>query len=144
MKRIVDTLNKEELAFSEEEKPLYHKNCAEILLMAANKKYKLNLDNRFINAVFPFGGGIQIESTCGALTGAISALGIMYTEEKPSSNEKVKNITKEFIKEFEKEFGALDCKYIKEHHCSPTTGCDLVKIRTAIVLEKILNEENQK
>lgn len=141
MKNIVDTLNKEEMSFSDEEKSLYHRNCAEILLMAANEKYKLDLDKKFYKAICPFGGGIQSENTCGALIGAVSALGIMYTEEKPSTNEKMKNITKKFVDEFEKEFGAIDCKYIKEHHRDETTGCDLVKIRAAIVFENVLYNE---
>jgi C_GCAxxG_C_C family probable redox protein len=139
MKKIVDKLNKEEMVYSEEERSLYHKNCAEILLMAANEKYKLDLDNKFFKAICPFGGGIQSENTCGALIGAVSALGIMYTEEKPSNNEKMKNITKKFVEEFEKEFGAIDCKYIKKHHRDEITGCDLVKIRAAKVFEKIIN-----
>jgi len=51
MIKIVDALNKEELTYNEEERPLYHKNCAEILLLSANEKYELGLDDRFIKAV---------------------------------------------------------------------------------------------
>lgn len=144
MEKIVDLLNKKEYTFTDEEKALYHKVCSEVLLMAANEKYKLNLDSRFFSAVFPFGGGMQIESVCGSLTGAIAALGLMYTEEKPSDNRKVKNITRKFIEEFKKEFGSLDCAYIKKYHRNPTTGCDLVKVKTALILEEILNEEKNK
>src|SRR5690554_673132 len=107
MKKIVDTLNKEEMKYSEEERPLYHKNCAEILLMAANQKFKLDLDDKFFKAICPFGGGLQSENTCGALIGAVAAIGVMYTEEKPSTNERMKDITKKFVEEFEKEFGAI-------------------------------------
>lgn len=140
MKKTVDKINKQELAYPEEERPMYHINCAETLLMAANEEYKLGLDERFIKAVCPFGGGIQSEKTCGALLGAVSALGVMYAEEKPSTNDKMKEITQRFVEEFEKEFGSLECVYIKAHHRSETEGCNPVKLRAAEVFERIMKE----
>lgn len=141
MKKIVDKLNKEELEYSEEIRPLYHKNCAEILLMAANEKYNLDLDNRLIKAICPFGGGIQCEKTCGALSGAVAALGLMFTEDRPTINEKMKERTKKMVEEFEKEFGSLECSYIKEHFRSETEGCGPVKIRAAEVFERVVDED---
>ena len=138
---IVDRLNKEEMIYNDEERPYYHKNCAEILLMAANEKYKLGLNNKFYKAICPFGGGIQCGRTCGALAGAIAAIGIIYTEDKPSTNERMKSITEKFVMEFEKQFGSIDCQYIKEHHRNEITGCDPVKVKTGKILEKIINEE---
>jgi C_GCAxxG_C_C family probable redox protein len=141
MKEIVDRLNKIETAYSEEERPLYHLNCAEILLMAANEEYQLGLDNRFIKAVCPFGGGIQTEKTCGALLGAVAALGVMYAEKRPTTNDRLKEITKKFVEEFEKEFGASDCATIKANHRSETEGCNPVKLRTAEVFERVMKQE---
>lgn len=138
MKEIVDKINNIESAYSEEERPLYHINCAEALLMAANEEYKLGLDDKFIKAVCPFGGGIQSEKTCGALLGSVAALGVMYAEQKPTTNEKMKEMTKKFVEEFEKEFGALDCATIKAHHRSETEGCNPVKIRAAEVFERVV------
>lgn len=140
MKKIVDRINKLELAYSEEERPLYHINCAEALLMAANEEYKLELDDKFIKAVCPFGGGIQSEKTCGALLGLVAALGVMFVEERPSTNDKMKDITKKLVEEFEKEFGALDCVTIKAHHRCETEGCSPVKIRAAEVFQRVVNE----
>lgn len=136
----VKKLNEEELIHPIKERPLYHKNCAEILLLAANEKYNLKLDDRFVKAVCPYGGGIQSENTCGALLGAAAAIGIMYTEDKPSENLKMKDITKKFVEEFKKEFGSLECKYIKEHHRSVLEGCNPVKVRAAQVFEKVIKE----
>lgn len=135
----VKKLNEAELAYSVEERKLYHMNCAEILLLAANEKYNLNLDERFIKAVCPYGGGLYTENTCGSLLGAIASIGVMYTEDKPSENLKMKDLTKKFVQEFYEEFGSLDCKYIKEHHRSETEGCNPVKIRTAQVFERVVN-----
>lgn len=140
MKDIVNGLNKEELLHNEEERKLYHKNCAEILLLAANEKYGLNLQDKFVKAVCPFGGGIQSEKTCGALLGSVAALGIIYAEDRPCTNEKMKSITKRFVEEFEKEFGSIDCKSIKGHHRSETEGCNPVKIRAAEVFERVVKE----
>lgn len=140
MKEIVDRINKQDLAYSEEERPLYHINCAEALLMAANEEFKLGLDERFIRAVCPFGGGIQSEKTCGALLGAVAAFGIMFTEERPTSNDKMKEMTKKLVEEFEKEFGSLECATIKAHHRSETEGCSPVRIRAAEVFERVMNE----
>lgn len=140
MKKTVDGLNKEELMYSEDIRPLYHKNCAEILLMAANEKYGLGLDNRFLKAVRPFGGGIQSERTCGALLGAVAALGVMFSEDRPCSNAKLKAVTQEFVSMFEDEFGSLDCSYICEHHRSETEGCSPVKLRVAELFEGIVED----
>lgn len=141
MKEVVERLNVEELKYSQEDRPLYHKNCAEILLLAANEKYGLGLDERFVKAVCPFGGGLQSEKTCGALLGALSAIGVMYTEDKPSANDKMKDITRKFVEEFQKEFGSADCKDIKEHHRSETEGCNPVKIRAAEVFKRVVDAE---
>lgn len=142
MREVVDRLNKLELAYTESERSKYHFNCAEILLMAANEKYKLELDDRFIKAVCPFGGGMQLEKTCGSLTGAIVALGIMYTKDKPSTNEEMKEITKKFVAEFEKEFGSLDCSYLKAHYRSETEGCNPIKFKTAEIFERVVNSDS--
>lgn len=141
MKSIVDKLNKEELQYSEDERPLYHINCAEILLLSANEKYNLELDDRFIKAICPFGGGLQSEKTCGALLGSLAAVGIMYAEDRPCTNDNMKNITKKLVEQFEEEFGAIDCQNIKEHHRSETEGCNPVKIRAAEVFERVIKQQ---
>ncbi|WP_326908298.1 C-GCAxxG-C-C family protein [Sedimentibacter sp. MB31-C6] len=141
MKKIVDKINKKELEYSEEERPLYHLNCAEILLMAANEKYNLGIEQNTIKAICPFGGGIQSEKTCGALLGAVAALGVLYAEELPTTNEKMKEMTKKLVEEFENEFGSLNCDYIKEHHRSEAEKCNPVKLRAAEVFDKVINED---
>jgi len=140
MKEIVDRISRQELEYPEDERDLHHINCAEALLMAANEEFKLGLDERIIKAVCPFGGGIQSEKTCGALLGSVAALGVMYTEDRPASNDKMKEITKRLVEEFEKEFGSLDCATIKAHHRSETEGCRPVRIRAAEVFERVMNE----
>lgn len=139
MKQIVKDILQIEKNYGEE-KDLYHHNCAETLLLAANQKYNLGLDRKTIKAITPFGGGINCERTCGALSGSIAAIGVMFTEDKPTLNTEMKEITKKFLEIFEEEFGSIECSYIKKHHRSETEGCAPVEIRTGEFLEKLVND----
>ena len=121
-------------------KKLYHYNCAEILLNASNDYYKLGIDPKFLKAIVPFGGGFYSEKTCGALTGGIAALGLLFAEEKPTNNEKLKEITKKWVEVFEKEFSSLDCKEIKPLHRDEIRGCAPVMTRSAELLEGVIKE----
>ena len=46
------------------------------------------------------------------------------------------------VEEFEKEFGSLDCSYIKEHHRDEVKACDPVKQRAADVLARVVEKMN--
>ena len=61
-----------------------------------------------------FGAGFYSERTCGAFSGSLAALSAMFTEERPSEQEKTIRAAKLLVEEFEKEFGSLDCDYIKK------------------------------
>ena len=49
-------------------------NCAETILYAANDAYRLGLDKNALKMAAGFGGGMGIDSVCGALTGGIMVL----------------------------------------------------------------------
>jgi C_GCAxxG_C_C family probable redox protein len=128
-----------------DKKELYHYNCAETLLNASNDYFKLGVDLKFLRAIVPFGGGFYSERTCGALTGGIAALGLMFAEDKPTNNEKLKEITKRWVEAFEKEFSSIECKEIKPLHRDEIKGCEPVMSRAAELLEEVINkykEEN--
>ena len=129
-----------ELKYGEQRK-LYHYNCAETLLNACNDYYKLNLDKKIFKAIVPFGGGFCSEKACGVLAGGIAALGVMYSEDKPTDNTKVKEITQRWVKAFEEEFSDIDCKEIKPIYKDPETGCANVMLRAAELLESIIKGE---
>lgn len=122
------------------QKSLYHYNCAETLLNSSNDYYKLDLDSKMFKLMVPFGGGFFSERTCGAFTGGVAALGAIFAEDKPTDNEKLKEITKKWVQAFEKEFGSLDCKDIKPIHRDEVKGCGPVMVRAAELLEEIINE----
>src|SRR5665647_3312591 len=114
-----------------EEQPLYHMNCAEVMLRAANDKYGFNLSEESFRMLQGFGAGFYSERTCGAFSGSLAALGVLYTEDRPSDQAKMTKAAKLLVKEFEKEFGSLNCDYIKAHCKDPVSGCNPVKLRTA-------------
>lgn len=127
-----------------EEQPLYHMNCAEVLLRAANDKHKLNLSEDSFRMLQGFGAGFYSEKTCGAFSGSLAALGALYTEERPSDQAKMTKAAKLLVKEFENEFGSLDCDDIKKHHRDPVTACNPVKLRAAQVFERVVEVMEQK
>jgi C_GCAxxG_C_C family probable redox protein len=61
----------------------------------------------------PFGGGIgRSGETCGAISGALMALGLKlgYCEPDPQAKDRVYILTREFMRRFQERYGALACK----------------------------------
>lgn len=95
-------------------------NCAEAVLLALSKEsgQKVTLIPRIATG---FGGGIgRSGGICGALSGAVMAIGLQIGCDKAEEKEK-RNATCEkvqrMIEAFEKEFGSIQCKKL--------TQCDL-------------------
>jgi len=120
------------------DKDLYHYNCAEVLLNACNDYYNLKVSKDMLKAVIPFGGGMCSESTCGILTGSVLALGLIFAEDKPSSNEKVKKITSEWLGIFEYKFGNINCKELKTSHSDSEFGCRPLILEASDLLEQVI------
>ena len=125
-----------------QDKELYHLNCAEVLLIAANEKYKLDLDNKTLKAIAPFGGGIGCEKICGALSGSVAAIGVLFTEDKPTTNTVMKEKRKKLVQAFEDAFGSIECAYIKKHHRDEVFGCKFVEIKAGEILQEIIEDNN--
>ena len=84
-------------------------NCAEAMLNAANEAYRLGLDEKAVRVACPFGGGMGKEATCGALTGGLMVLGVLYASGHAHGDEKFAAIRDRFVAEFEERFGSIDC-----------------------------------
>ena len=81
---------------------------------------QLGINNEIIPRIATaFGGGIGGRGeVCGAVTGAIMALGLKYGREEPSQpNQQVYALAREFCQRFEEETGSLSCRDL--------TGMDL-------------------
>lgn len=71
-------------------------------------------------------GRTHSEGTCGALTGAVIALGLLF----PDDGEKASALSKELFIEFRNEFGSVVCDRIKDENgrkrcteCCVKAGC---------------------
>ena len=146
MEKLVESYNAYGKDKPQEEQPLYHMNCAETLLRAANDKYDFDLSPESYKMLQGFGAGFYSEKTCGAFSGSLAALGLLYAEERPTDQAKISKAAKLLVKEFEEEFGSIDCAYIKKYHRDPVAACNPVKIRVAQVFNRVVEamekEEN--
>ncbi len=116
------TKSKEELSKELDEKVvkfmMSHKSCAQASFCALNEQFKLNADHT-IRALFPFTGGLALKGeTCGAVSGALLALGFVFEPENQREKEKAGSSIKfggMFLDRFKKEFGSTRCKGVQEH-----------------------------
>ncbi len=95
---------------------IYDLNCAECMLTAANEEYDLDLPKKAIKSMAAFGGGMGIGSVCGAITGAIAAIGIMFAEDRGHASPQVKEITIKLISRINEKMELIDCIPLKEKY----------------------------
>ena len=122
------------------ERKLYHYNCAEAILRGANDYYGLGLDNKALKMIAPFGGGMNTGNTCGILTGGLAVIGVLFTEDMPSSNDKMKEVTRHWIAAFESEFKNTNCQLIKQLNQIGNEGCANLILEGADILEKVVEK----
>ncbi len=93
-------------------------NCCESTLMMIHKGHPLpGFESNIMKAASPLGGGVgRWGSACGAATGAVMALGLVYgtdgeesLEEFQDTREHLFEMCKVFMKEFEEAFGSVNC-----------------------------------
>jgi C_GCAxxG_C_C family probable redox protein len=115
-------------------------NCAETILSGANQAYDLGLDGHCLLIAAPFGGGMGIESICGAATGALMALGVMYTQDRAHASPRMQEIAAQYMRRFEARLGSLQCAPLKKAHRSPFHGCAHVIGEAARILDDLVEE----
>ena len=121
--------------------PVYDYNCAEAMIHAANDMYKLNLPKEALKTMAGFGGGMVIESTCGALAGGVAVLGIMFVNQKAHESDKMKNLVTELMRRFEKRMGTIECRELKDlYREEPPVKCRCIVAEAADILEQIIEE----
>lgn len=113
-------------------------NCAEKILYGSNKVYNLGLEREALKMAAGFGGGMTVESVCGALTGGIMVLGRLF---KSEDKEKLKEIVKEFIEAYRQEMGEIDCTPLKDRYKTEDDGCHNIIVKAAEILEEIIDKE---
>jgi C_GCAxxG_C_C family probable redox protein len=119
----------------------YDLNCSETIIYAANEEYNLNLSKETLKTMAAFGGGMGIESTCGAATGALAVLGIIFTQERAHESTRVKDLAREFMKNFIKRLNTNNCKELKERYRNDEVRCSKMVDAAAVILDDIVLRE---
>lgn len=99
------------------------RNCAEAMLLAMNEVYGLGLASESLRLVSGFGGGMGAEKACGALTGAVAALGEMLHEQRESDKAAFGQACAGWVSAFERDLGAIDCMPLKALYRQDDSGC---------------------
>jgi len=94
-------------------------NCAQSVFRVFSEEMGLD-ENLGLSVAQGFGGGMHINGTCGAVTGAYMALGMAHKASKENPRqamEKVNALQAEFNRKFHELHGSLSCTGL--------LGCDL-------------------
>jgi C_GCAxxG_C_C family probable redox protein len=119
----------------------YDLNCAEVMIYAASDEYNMKLKSETLKTMSSFGGGMGIESVCGAITGSLAVIGILFTKEKAHEGERVKNLCKEFFEKFEVKLSTNNCGSLKAKYRKEDIGCRIMIETAAEILDEIVIRE---
>lgn len=117
-------------------------NCAEKILYGANEIYNLGLGKETMKLAAGFGGGMGIESTCGALVASVMVLSKLFVE-NTAHGSNIKEITSEFLNRYKNEMKSLECAILKKEYRDEEKGCSDVIIKAAEILDEIIAERMQ-
>lgn len=88
-------------------------NCAQSVLSVFAEDHGMPLELA-LKLASPFGGGMRMAATCGALTGALMALGLAcgFDEYNTANKARADECTLELLRRWHAEIGPTDCKAI--------------------------------
>lgn len=118
-------------------------NCAETILYGANIAYQLGFEREDLKVAAGFGGGMAIESVCGALTAAIMVLGRLFVTERAHEGTRIKELTQELFDAYAKEMGSIYCAPLKQAHRTETLKCRMVVLKAAEILDSLIQRETE-
>jgi len=131
-------------------------NCAQAVLSSHCEEYGLE-DEIAKKIACGFGGGMgHSAETCGAVSGALMLIGLKYGKYRESDNEskeKTYKLANEYITNFKKEYGTINCRELIKYdlgneeelikaRASGIFGelCPKLIKRSVELVEKILNQ----
>jgi C_GCAxxG_C_C family probable redox protein len=93
-------------------------NCSQAILSNYSEQFGLDKETA-LKIATGFGGGMHINGTCGAVTGAFMILGLKYgnTEQNKDAKEKTYRKVVQYSKKFSDEHGSIQCHEL--------LGCDI-------------------
>ncbi|MCY6959218.1 C-GCAxxG-C-C family (seleno)protein [Clostridium brassicae] len=86
-------------------------NCAESIIKAVNEEKGLNIP---ISVASAFGGGMAVGSTCGAITGAMIALGAIKGRESSEEVNESREVARKIMNKINEDYGTTNCKELKK------------------------------
>lgn len=115
-------------------------NCAESLIRGADVHYGLSLDQSTLRVAAGFGGGLCVGALCGAVSGAVMALGTKYVDSRAHESLAMKDMVPRLLEEVEKQMGSLQCTELKERYHDQESGCVKVVEKVASILEELIEK----
>ena len=106
-------------------------HCAESIAKAILEQYDENFDPQSIKAASAFLGGIgkSHQDVCGALTGGLVALGVLYGRSDASkSNEALAAMAAQFRTVFIEELGSTNCAQLIKNKIDPTPDYTCIQL----------------
>ncbi len=113
-------------------------NCAERILYGANIAYNLGLPKEALKLSAGFGGGMGIQSICGALTASIMVLSHKYVNTVAHESDAYKIMNQKLFNEFLSEMNSIQCTYLKKTYKTEDKGCTDIIVKTAEILDKLM------
>lgn len=104
-------------------------NCAESIIKALNEEKNLNIP---VAVATPFGGGMAVGSTCGAITGAMIALGAIKGRESAQESNEARKLSREIMGKIKENYGTFSCIELKKNGVS----CDEIIEYSYEILKK--------
>lgn len=90
-------------------------NCAESIVKAFNEEHNLNIP---VQVATPFGTGMAVGGTCGAIAGALISLGAIKGREEGSAKNESRLYTKDIVNKVKEKYGTLECIELKKNGVS--------------------------
>lgn len=119
-------------------------NCAEKIFYGANQVYGLNFDKQALKLSAGFGGGMAIDSVCGALTAAVMVLSALFVKNNAHESNKIKELNLELFSTYRREMGEIDCGPLKVRYRTEEIKCRDVILKAAEILDRIVEREKKK
>ena len=106
-----------------------HFNCSQSVFAAFAPQYGVQEDLA-LKIASPFGGGMARQGhVCGAVSGALMALGLARGATTPAGKEKAYQLGEEFIQRFEVKHGTLLCRKLIDCDISTPAGWQIAQER---------------
>jgi len=118
-------------------------NCAEKIIYGANQAYHLNLDKTALKLSAGFGGGMGIETTCGALSASVMVLSHIFVSDYAHESSMIKLLTQELFSLFHQELKEINCAPLKTRYRTPELQCSKIILTAAKALDSVIDNHKK-